>query len=75
MVIYLVTTGKEHFLIVISTVKRILKRYQNTGSVLFNKSGTGRPRRVDDKGYLLIRNTVQKHPSVTNSMTNNEQYI
>jgi transposase len=53
------------FHISISTVKRILKRYQNTGSVLLNKSGAGRPRRVDDKGYQLIRNTVQKNPSVT----------
>jgi transposase len=53
------------FPISISTVKHILKRYQNTGSVLLNKSVVGRPRRVDDKGYPLIRNTVQKNPSVT----------
>jgi transposase len=53
------------FPIAISTVKHILKRYQNIGSVLLNKSGAGRHRRIDDKGYPLIRNTVQKHPSVT----------
>jgi transposase len=53
------------FPIAISTAKRLVKRYQNTGSVLFNKSAAGRPRCVDNKGYPLIRNTVQKHPSVT----------
>ena len=53
------------FPISISTVKRILKRYQDTGSVLLNKSGAGRPRRVDDKSYQWIQNAVQKNPSIT----------
>jgi transposase len=49
----------------LSTFKRIYKQLQKTGSVALAPSQAGRPARIDEEGYLLIKEYVLEKPDAT----------
>lgn len=55
----------ERFKISLSTVKRYLHLERTIGDLAAKREGKGRPSKIDDSGYQVIRTIILKQPTIT----------